>query len=113
MEQPGLEPGQVAGRDVLILTDDASSDPRLCAPNPCPDVQSWHILVSGDTIWLVRAEEKLLIEAFDKLAIELTSKDIEDAVRDLLDNPKDFWEAAENYGLRGLIEEDISRPSPA
>jgi len=56
LEQPRQESGQVGGKDVVLLFDDAS-----------PDAQPFHLYASGDTVWMVAAVEPMLTEAFDKL----------------------------------------------
>ena len=54
--QPREETGQIAGKDVRILWDDAF-----------PDAAPGHFYLSGDTVWAIIAVEPLLTEVFEKL----------------------------------------------
>ena len=56
LEQPREESGQVAGKEVILLWDDAS-----------PGANLFYVYASGDTVWLVIAVEPELTEVFEKL----------------------------------------------
>ena len=60
LSEPRQETGQVAGKDVVLLYDDAFTEAT-------GEAQPFHFYVSGDTLWMVSAPEPELTEAFDKL----------------------------------------------
>jgi hypothetical protein len=59
MGQPTQETGQVAGKDVLLLT--------LPPSQPEEEAQPFHFYASDDILWIVSAPEPQLTEAFEKL----------------------------------------------
>lgn len=53
LEEPRTEPGQSAGRDVILLYNDAR-----------PDAQPAQVYVSGDTVWVISLQDPLKTEVF-------------------------------------------------
>ena len=60
LEEPVLEDGQVAGKDVVIAYD-ATTEGFF------GEAQPLYLYASGDIVWIVSAAEPLLTEAFEKL----------------------------------------------
>jgi hypothetical protein len=60
LSEPRQETGQVAGKDVVLLHDDAFTEAT-------GEAQPFHFYLSEDTLWMVTAPEPELTEAFEKL----------------------------------------------